>query len=591
MSNAICDNAYGVLGLLSNATQKEISRRVKELDRLMQIGESPSYEYDFGIFNKKRDVKAIKQASAELDDIKKQIAHSFFRVYVNSQSHAEILASFNLNSDEILRVYQKREWDFITKKNFAIMLSLVLSEYNSENASSCIELWFELLDSPNNLKNFQKLFLNDDELNINEVHFDGLKERLINELSRVFNYIAKKRRNNKILAEFISTFGTQNLDESIGKESFDEIMKAISVLDELDISADGVFDDDEKATLKTCLEIFTNSFDDLKNLGLYESSKALQMRDLVVEKIRKHSLDLHNNLSQSEESLNLTKFATKIAGTKSSKSRLEEDKIALERFNNPIQVINFGVFEIAVYSHHFKFNGRTITFNEVQNLSYSVNVEYVNGIKKRTTYSCRINDFYVTDTVGIVKSVANVFKGKNTTEEEFLKLLSMITFIAQLMAKKLYASLLAGNTLEINWVYITKDSYYELSYNVYSDKFSKKEVRVSTSLKDPSISGGWLTLYDNNGDYFTSFSLDWSNVIVLQELIKMLKNKNEDVSRVNKNFSIGKYYGLRICNDPEAKVKDSAKRAADEEKEKIKIIVGVIVFVFVILILIIRTIA
>ena len=52
MTNAIFNNAYGVLGLLPNATQNEIKRRVKELERRLQIGEEiEPYEYDFGVFS------------------------------------------------------------------------------------------------------------------------------------------------------------------------------------------------------------------------------------------------------------------------------------------------------------------------------------------------------------------------------------------------------------------------------------------------------------------------------------------------------------------------------------------------------------
>lgn len=331
MKNVIYDNAYGILGLLPNTTQKEISKRTKEIERLLQIGEIPNYEYDCGIFHQKRNLKALKEANTELTDIKRQISHSFFRVYVSNPKHTEILAYFSPHSNELIKIYQQGEWDFITKKNFALMLTLILCEFSPKNAEFCINMWFKLLNSQNYLKNFQRLFLSDDELNINETHFEGLKERLIIELSKVFKDIADKHQKSEILTQFINTFGTQNLDESVAKQSFDKINSAIALLDKLNISADGIFDDEEKATLKKCLQIFTEGFDELKKLGLYESAKSLQIRDLVVEKIRKQSLDLHNNLSQSEESLNLTKFATQIAGTQGIKSHLEQELETLQQ--------------------------------------------------------------------------------------------------------------------------------------------------------------------------------------------------------------------------------------------------------------------
>ncbi len=329
MKNAIFNNAYGVLGLLPNATQNEIKRRAKELEKRLQIDEVPSFEYDFDNFTALRNEKSIKVANDELSSFQGRILHSFFRVYANSENHAQTLKRLEKSGEGIRDFYRSKDsWDFISKKNFAIALSLYMCEYTTEDF--CLELWDELLNSQNHLATFQKIFLNDDELNVSETHFDGLKERLVNELSRVFKEVADKTGEESILADFVKKFGTQNLDEDIGKESFDELKKALGILETLDISADGVYDDDEKATIKKCLKMFENGFAGLKKLGLYDSSKALQIRDLAVKKIRAQSLDLHNNLSQSEESLKLTEFAMKISASQGSKSQLEQDFEALK---------------------------------------------------------------------------------------------------------------------------------------------------------------------------------------------------------------------------------------------------------------------
>ena len=328
MTNAIFNNAYGVLGLLPNATQNEIKRRVKELEKRLQIDEVPSFEYDFGIFNTLRNEKSIKAANDELSSIQRQILHSFFRVYVNSENHAQTLKTLTKSGEGIREFYDSKDsWDFISKKNFAIALSLYMCEYTTEDF--CLKLWDELLNSQNHLLTFKKIFLNDDE-NVSETHFDGLRERLINELSRVFSEVADKTGEESVLAKFIKKFGTQNLDENIGKESFDELKKALGILEKLDISADGVYDDEEKATIKKCLKMFENGFERLKNLGLYDSSKCLQIRDLIVEKIRKHTLDLYKELYECEEALKLTEFATKIAGTQGMLHKVNEEKLFLK---------------------------------------------------------------------------------------------------------------------------------------------------------------------------------------------------------------------------------------------------------------------
>lgn len=42
MDNIILNNGYGILGLLPNSNQKDISRRIKEIEKLSKIGEFPS---------------------------------------------------------------------------------------------------------------------------------------------------------------------------------------------------------------------------------------------------------------------------------------------------------------------------------------------------------------------------------------------------------------------------------------------------------------------------------------------------------------------------------------------------------------------
>ena len=329
MKNAIFNNAYGVLGLLPNATQKELSRRVKELDKLLQIGEVPSYDYDFDTFKNLRNEKNIKAANDELASISRQILHSFFRVYVSSEIHANALQRLAQSGEGIRDFYNSKDsWDFISKKNFAIAATLYMCEFTTEDFA--LSLWDELLNAPAHLKTFQKLFLSDDELSVSESHFEGLKERLIIELSRVFKEVADETDEQSILASFIKKFGTQNLDENIGKEGFDELKKALAILEKLDISADGVYDDEEKAIIKKCLKMFENGFEKLKNLGLYDSSKALQIRDLIVEKIRTHSRDLYEKLYQSDEALKLTEFATEIAGTQGMLHKINKEKSFLK---------------------------------------------------------------------------------------------------------------------------------------------------------------------------------------------------------------------------------------------------------------------
>lgn len=326
MKNLIANNAYGILGLLPNATQKELSKRVKDLEKLSQIGEIPHYKYDFEIYAKMRDLKHIKEAQQELNLAQKRILHSFFRLYINSQND-ENLANLQ-GENELLQMYEtKKTWDFISLKNFALIMSLFLLK-NGENVKFCLNLWEQILNSKRYLDDFKTLFLHSDELGV--THFENLKEQILNEIGIFFDEVAKKHKDKAILTEFIKAFEYENLESDEISRIYDEINKKIKTLEKMEISADGEFDDDEKALLKSSFRVFKKCFNELKEFGLYESTKSLLIRDEVAKVIREHVLDLNNNLSQSKEALNLVSFAIKIVGTQALKSKLEQDIEALQ---------------------------------------------------------------------------------------------------------------------------------------------------------------------------------------------------------------------------------------------------------------------
>ena len=109
------------------------------------------------------------------------------------------------------------------------------------------------------------------------------------------------------------------------------IYKVIDNLNKLKISEDGIFDDNEKRILKDSIASFRVSFDELKKLGVYESSKTKIVRDNVAECLRKHAIDLGNNLKEDQEALNLNDFMELVAGTDGLKNMLgQESKIIKE---------------------------------------------------------------------------------------------------------------------------------------------------------------------------------------------------------------------------------------------------------------------
>ena len=92
MKDLIKENAFGILGLLPDATQKEISKQGKELSKLLKFGEKTSYPLDMDFYSSNRNENLITESINELSLIKTHILHSFFRIYpVSEKENEEII--------------------------------------------------------------------------------------------------------------------------------------------------------------------------------------------------------------------------------------------------------------------------------------------------------------------------------------------------------------------------------------------------------------------------------------------------------------------------------------------------------------------
>ena len=265
--------------------------------------------------------------------------HHFFRVYASDERQLDNLHHIanNFNPKALSSIYDSvSSKNLIINKNMAISLSLLLMTGISENletlSNACIDLWHTILNDEKYLNDYKRIFFLDDEVGIDESLLDNLKDSIIKELTRVYSDIAKLYNNNYILGYFINKFqlnnSTLHLDQV--EEIYNNIHKAIKTMGSMNISEDGVFDEDEKRILNECLKVFREKFDELIDLGLYDNEQTMMLRDLVATKIRIQTLDLWNNLSESETTLELIRFALYVAGTSALKNKLSDELNTVE---------------------------------------------------------------------------------------------------------------------------------------------------------------------------------------------------------------------------------------------------------------------
>ena len=340
MSNKITNNAYRILGLLPNSTTKEISRRLKNLDKLIRIGSIPDFDFDFNYFNQLRTEENVSIIKNILFNPKEQILHYFFSIYLQSDEQVnqmkELEKEFTI---EKINEYYNNRSDMITSKNSVLLMYLYL--YINKNEKSdrikklivdSLYLWYEIIFSKQFYKTFKALYLVDDEIGIAEDLLDTVQEEFQKELVKAYSELVEIRNEPEIIAELVNIFDIKDSNITVKQveDCYKNIDNAIEILDAMNISEDGIFDDDEKRTLKENLIIVQNNLNTLMDYDLYDDSRTIVLRDRIVRIVRNQMIDLHNNLLERKTALNLIDFAIKICGTEGLKVTLQEERKVIE---------------------------------------------------------------------------------------------------------------------------------------------------------------------------------------------------------------------------------------------------------------------
>lgn len=339
MSYTLKNNAYHILGLDVSASEKDILKRSKEIINRLRAGDVPDYDSDIGLFKDFRTEDAVKDALQRLQAPKKKLKEYFFWIQIADSIDEQALGLLQkkdyLNA---VRVWQKAAEGqstkaFFYKKNLAILYCLMLSaEDNKEYLQSSLAAWKELVDSDKFWASFSKVYRLHDEQTASEDIVSDFKDHVVGYLSDIYTELHHLHKHSDYVNEFQKVFSAkgQTVEKSVLGPAYQAISGAVEKLEKMKVSADGTLDKEEKKTIKELIGLIRSELNKLIDLGLYNDSKTKVMRDRAATAIRSLSIDLHNDLNETEIALGLAKIAEEISGTESSKNKVQADVATLQ---------------------------------------------------------------------------------------------------------------------------------------------------------------------------------------------------------------------------------------------------------------------
>lgn len=339
MSSILKNNAYHILGLETSASEKDILKRSKEMINRLKVDDIPEYNLDFDSIEKIRTEDGVKDALRRLQSPKKKIEEYFFWFQIADGIDEQALDFIKLKKyTEAIDTWEnvsntQSTKAFFYKKNLAILYCVLLS--NKDNAGyfkSSLSIWKELIESEKFWVSFSKVYKLHDEQTASEDIINDFKNHIVKSLADMYTELHHTHKNNDYISEFQKVFSIKGgkAEESVLGPIYQIINDSTEKLEKLKVSEDGILDAEEKKIIKESIRLVRQELNKLIDLGLYEDSQTKVIRDRVADVLRSLSIDLHNNLNETEVALGLAKIAEEISGTGDSKSKIQADIATLQ---------------------------------------------------------------------------------------------------------------------------------------------------------------------------------------------------------------------------------------------------------------------
>lgn len=333
------NNAYNVLGLDTSASQKDIAHRSKEILTRLKIDDIPKYDTDVLIFKNFRTEQSVKHAVSTLSTPKKHIEDYFFWFQASDSVDDQALGLLRQgNYDEAVRIWDEHSASpsvkaLLYKKNLALLYTLLLFvENNKSYLDKSVALWNEIIKSDRFWNSFSKVYKLHDDLGADNTVMDDFRQHIAASLGDIYTELSSHYKDNIFAATFSKNFGLKGkkLETDVLGPIYKVLNDAVEKIESMKVSADGTLDAQETLEIKNQVDILQTEFNKLIELGLYDDSQIQGLRDRAASSLRQLSIDLENNLNQTEVALGIAKIAGQISGGAGIKGQMRQDVQTLE---------------------------------------------------------------------------------------------------------------------------------------------------------------------------------------------------------------------------------------------------------------------
>lgn len=346
MSRLFSNNAFNILGLDTSCSQKEVIKRSSSILKYIKLEDDFESDSDLSSINPaSRTEASVNDAVQRLNSPIKRIKEYFFWFEIENDDDENNIKLLQDNRyDEAFDNWKSRSVkSYTAKKNLAIASSILLNHTGYKKyLNQSIEYWKDIVGSDKFWSHFEKVYELNDEIGTSKSAINDFRNNVLSQLSDFYSDTSRNKKDNSIYAAFNSAFGIkgQKVQEEILSPIFERINDASEQLRLLNASEDNELSSQESTTIKRSVKKIQDSFQEIKELGLYEDSSSKVMRDKAASAINVVAVDLFNNLDEDEKAVALLKFAKSFANGPKVLSQIKENYDYIKRVTSHKKLID-----------------------------------------------------------------------------------------------------------------------------------------------------------------------------------------------------------------------------------------------------------